>query len=487
MLTMSPRLRTWTVATIAAMALGGCARNPVTGKSQLSLVSESQEIEMGRQSAQQVAQQIGLVNDPALQAYVQQVGLKMATTSERPNLPWSFQVVDDPAVNAFALPGGFIFVTRGILNHLNSEAELATVIGHEIGHVTAKHSVSQISRAQVAQIGLGVGMILSEDLRKYGQVAGTGLSLLFLKYGRDAENQADDLGFKYALNTGYDVREMSDVFVTLERVGTSSKQGRLPEWLSTHPNPENRIQKTDERLAALHRDLSNSVGNQEQYMQRINGLTYGLNPRQGFFRNSLFLHPDLKFQIEFPQGWNTQNLTQAVVAVSPDQDAAVQLTLAGQESPNVAARKFLSQEGIKAGRSASEDVNGNPAVSSYFQAQTQEGVVAGLVTFLSYGGNTYQLLAYTPDQKLTQYDGVFRRSLSSFSALRDPQALTVQPNRLVVERAPRIMTLDEFNRQFPSVIPIEELALINQLDDGSSKVVAGQPVKRVVGTQMAGS
>src|SRR3954469_4983882 len=144
-----------------AAGLLSCARNPVTGKSELALVSESQEIQMGQEASKDVAQTIGLYKDPKVEAYVAEIGKRMAAASERPNLPWEFHVVDDASVNAFALPGGFIYVTRGLLASINDEAELATVIGHEIGHVTNRHSVQQISKQQVAQLGLGVGSILS--------------------------------------------------------------------------------------------------------------------------------------------------------------------------------------------------------------------------------------------------------------------------------------------------------------------------------------
>src|SRR4029453_6420853 len=230
-------LRRLALAPLAFAA--GCARNPVTGKSELSLVSESQEIEMGKQSAQQVAQSIGYYQDPALQSYVSEIGMKMAKASERPNLPWEFHGVNDASVNAFALPGGFILVTRGLMTAINDEAELATVVGHEIGHVTNRHSVQQISKAELAQLGLGVGSILSSDIAKFGQLASAGLSVLFLKYSRDAENQADQAGFRYALNQDYDVREMTKVFTTVDRISQTSGGGKLPEWLSTHPAPEN--------------------------------------------------------------------------------------------------------------------------------------------------------------------------------------------------------------------------------------------------------
>ena len=459
-----------------------CARNPVTGKNELSLVSEGQEIQMGQQAAQEVGQSIGYVNDKALQDYVAAIGKKMAAQSERPNLPWEFHVVNDAAVNAFALPGGYIFVTRGLLGAITNEAELASVLGHEIGHVTARHSVQQISKAQLAQLGLGLGSVLSSDIAQFAGLASQGLGILFLKYGRDAENQADELGFRYALNQNYDVREMDDVFQTLQRESElAGGQGRLPEWLSTHPNPENRIVKTDQRLDTLHKDLSKAIRNEQGYMQRIQGLTYGDDPRQGFFEGNTFYHPDMRFQLEFPEGWQTQNTPSAVVGVSPQQDAIVQLGLAGQTPPRQAAQQFLSQEGVQAGDASTSNVNGNPAATSYFQAQTQQGAVQGIVSFISYSGQTFGLLAYTGQGKLQQYDGTFRNTIGSFSQLRNQSALSVKPNRIEVVRIPREMTLSQFDQQYPSTIPIEELAIINQLDGPDSVIPAGREVKRVTG------
>lgn len=465
-----------------ALVLGeGCARNPVTGKSELALVSESQEIEMGRQAAQEVAQSIGFVDNPGIQAYVSRIGLKMAKASERPDLPWEFHVVNDASVNAFALPGGFIYVTRGLMTYVNNEAELATVVGHEIGHVTNRHSVQQISKAQLATLGLGIGSIVSPTVAKFGQIASTGLGILFLKYGREAENQADKAGFRYALNQNYDVREMASVFGTLNRVGEAAGGGQLPEWLSTHPNPENRIEKTEARLDTLHADLAHAVIDRDQYLQQIRGLVFGDDPRQGYFRDNRFLHPQLRFQLAIPQGWRAQNTPQAVVAVSPQQDAIFQLSLAGNATPDQAASQFLSQQGVQPGQQSRSSVNGLPATSSYFQAQTEQGAIQGLVTFVSYGGNTYGLLAYTPAGKLGSYDGVFRELIGSFSELRDPAALNVHPARLELVRLPRDMTLAQFNAQYPSTIPIEQLAIINEVEGAASEMPAGRTIKRVTG------
>ncbi|HLL48728.1 MAG TPA: M48 family metalloprotease [Longimicrobiaceae bacterium] len=475
------------LAALTTTAAGGCAVNPVTGERQLSLVSESQEVQIGQQAAQEAAQSIGLVEDPALQAYVQRIGAGLAARSERPNLPWSFRVVDDPTPNAFALPGGPIFVTRGLLGIVNSEAELASVLGHEIGHVTARHSVTQISRAQLAQIGLGVGSVLFPGAaQQLGGLASGGLQLLFLSYGRDAERQADDLGFRYARGEGYDVREMADVFRALERVGETEGRSPLPSWLATHPAPAERIRAVEARVDTANLPAG-LVGRRAEYLQRVDGLVYGDDPRKGYFRDGVFLHPELRFRIAFPQGWATQNLPQAVTAVSPRKDAIMQLILAeGAGSPEAAAQRFFSQ-GVQQGQTGRETVNGLPAVVGYFRAQTQQGVVDGVAAWVSYGGRVYQVIAYTGGGQLGAYDRVFRQTLGSFAQLSDPQALGVQPSRIRVVRVDRRMTLAEFNQRFPSAIPLPELAVVNGVADANSVLPAGSQAKRVVaGTAGAG-
>lgn len=482
---MAPTLR-WLqrklliAAALSTTPLAGCAVNPVTGQRQLSLVSESQEIQIGQQASQEAAQSIGLVEDPALQDYVQRIGAGLAARSERPNLPWSFRVVDDATPNAFALPGGYVFVTRGLLGVVNSEAELASVLGHEIGHVTARHSATQISRAQLAQIGLGVGSILFPGAaQQLGGLASGGLQLLFLSYGRDAERQADDLGFRYARSQGYDVREMADVFAALQRVGEAEGQSPLPSWLSTHPAPAERIRAVQARLdtASLPAGLA---GRRAEYLQRIDGLVYGENPRNGFFQGGVFLHPELRFRVAFPQGWATQNLPQAVTAVSPRQDAVMQLVLAeGAASPEAAAQRFFAQ-GVQQGQTGRETVNGLPAVVGYFRAQTQQGVVDGVAAWISYGGRVYQVISYTGSGQLGAYDALFRQTVGSFAQLTDARALAVQPSRIRVVRVDRRMTLAEFNQRYPSTIPLAELAIANGVADGNAVLEAGTQAKRVV-------
>jgi predicted Zn-dependent protease len=461
-------------ALLLAAALSACVRNPVTGKRQLSLVSKDQEIALGKEGAAQVEQSIGKYPDPQVQAYVESVGKRMAAASERPDLPWRFTVLDDPTVNAFALPGGPVFVTRGILTYMTSEAELASVMGHEIGHITARHSAEQLSKAQLAQLGLGVGMIFSEDLRQYGQLAGVGLQLMFLKFGRDAERQADELGFRYMVGQRYDPREMAQVFRMLDRQSAKEGGGRLPEWLSTHPDPGGRAEKAAERAAGV-KDLEGRRVEREAYLARLAGMTFGENPRQGFFQGNAFLHPDLRFRVDFPDGWQKQNTAAAVVAVSPQKDAAIQLSPAGKLSPEEARAKFFSQQGVKPLALA-----GAAGAGSAFEAQTEQGALRGLVSFVAHGGTTYQLVGFAVAEKADGYVPAFQRSFATFGPLTDPAALSVQPARIELVKVPRDMTIAEFHAQFPSSVPADVVAIANGLAEGE-KLEAGRTAKRIVG------
>ena len=483
---MGTNRRTLAAATtfVGLMIVVACATNPVTGRRELALVSEAQEIEMGRQGSADVIAGFGLHPDRGLQAYVNRIGQALAARTERPQLAWEFHVIDDGAVNAFALPGGYIFVTRGLLTHMVNEAELASVLGHEAGHVAARHSVQQISRQQIASLGLGLGSVLSPVVAEYGQVVGAGLGLLFLKYSRDHENQADDLGFRYALGAGYDTREMISVFEMLQSDARLSGSGRLPEWQSTHPDPGNRIEAVRAMVAASPQNFSSMKVGGDEFLRQIDGMVYGADPRAGYFKGSLFIHPELKFVLQFPDGWRTLNANDAVTGISAAQDAVIQLRGA-QGSAAEAARGFFGQEGLRAGAQSQVTIHGNRAYTGEFTAETsQGGSVHGLATFIEYGGSTWGIVAYAVAERFASYRPAFQRSAGSFDRLTDPVALAVQPLRLRIDKAPRAMTLQQFNAQLPSSISLAELAMINGLDE-RAQLRAGQSIKRVIGTPVA--
>jgi len=477
---MTPFTRLTALAGLGALA---CATNPATGSRQLMLISESQEIAMGREYDQEVAASIGVYADSGLQRYIQQFGARLAATSERPNLPWTFHVVDDPVVNAFALPGGYIYVTRGILAHLNSEAELAGVVGHEIGHVTARHSVSQMSKQQLAQIGLAVGTIASPEFERFAGLASAGLGVLFLKYSRDAERQADDLGLRYMRRVNYDAREMPHVFEMLTRVSQAQGGGRVPQWLATHPDPENRRGRIEQEIGALPQSFSGTLVNRDAYLRRLDGLVFGNNPREGYFKDSQFFHPELRFRVTFPEGWTTSNTKQAVVAVSPQKDALVELSLAKQPTADAAARAFLAQRGFTGGYPVRMSVGGLPAVSAAFAAATESGTLRGTALFVEHGGAVYRLVGYATEARWPAVQVVAERALQGFARLTDPAALAVQPQRVDIVRLDQRTTIEEMARQRPSPVSAATLALINQVEPQTA-LEPGRLVKWIVGSAL---
>lgn len=471
-----------TLAAAVSLALiSGCATNPATGRRQIMLVGEAQEIAMGQEADREVASSLGLYPDEALQAYVAGLGKALAATGERPSLPWTFRVVDDPTVNAFAIPGGFIYVTRGIMAHLNSEAELVSVLGHEIGHVTARHTVSQITKSQLATLGLVAGMIVRPELARFGDLAQAGMQLMFLKFGRNDEQQADDLGLRYMTRRDYDPREMVQVFSVLDRLGETSAQGRLPSWLSTHPAPANRAQRIQSEIQTQR--LTGTRVDQAGYLQRLDGIMFGENPREGFFEGAVFFHPDLRFQLRFPAGWKTQNQRQAVGAISPQEDAIVVMTLVPGASADQAANEFLRQQGLRAAGAERANIHGLPAVTALFEAVTEQTQIAGRAAFVEYDDKVYRLLGYTPSQRWRNYDRVFADSLASFAPLTDRRYLDVQPKRMKVVPVNQPMTVDELARRHGSTVSTSVLALINQVPAGGS-LPAGQPAKVVVGGRL---
>ena len=469
-------------AAVALLSLSACAVNPATGGRMFSLVSEGQEIEMGQQAMLEVDATMGLYEDPALQAYVDSVGQAMATVAERPDLPWTFKVVDDPVINAFALPGGPVYLARGIMAYFNSETEMASVLGHEIGHITARHSVEQISRAQLMQIGLVASVVLVPELRPFGDALGGGLGMLFLKFGRDDESQSDELGFRYMTRLGYDPQGAVDMFEILERQRDTSG-GVIPEWQSTHPDPGNRVLAAQQRIASSQ--IDGGIVRRDEYMRHIDGMMFGKDPAQGFFVEGRFVHPDLRLQFRFPEGWATQNAPTSVIAQSPDRDAVMQVTLAQGSTPEEAASAFFDQQGIERTGSRSRTVNGLRAVQGTFRVTGEQGTLDGQVLFVKHRDLVFRFMGYTTTSRMGTYAVTFERSLESFAPMNEERWINLQPRRLEIVRVPDEMTVERFFQRFPSTVSLEMVRLINGWEEGHV-IPAGGLAKRVVGEGVPG-
>jgi predicted Zn-dependent protease len=391
-------------------------------------------------------------------------------------------VVDDPAINAFAIPGGFIYVTRGLLAHLTSEAQLASVVGHEIGHVTARHTAAAMSQQQLIGLGLAAGSMASSQVAKYAGTANQALGILYLKFSRDNESQADQLGLRYMRRASYDPREMPGVFVMLDREDKAAGNvGQLPTWLETHPSPANRVAAISAQIAALPQDFSGTSVNRDAYERLLDGLVFGNNPRQGFFTGSQFSHPDLQFRITFPAGWTTHNGAEAVVAVSSQGDGAIELSQASEPSADAAARAFVAQEGITGASTTRLSLTGGlPAVSAPFVAATEQGTLRGTVLFVEYGGAVYRIVGYAPEARWPSYQGIAESAERSFQRLTDPAALNVQPQHVDIVTLVRATTIAQLARERASPATTSTLALINQVEV-DTPFTSGRLVKWVIG------
>jgi len=460
----------------------GCVKNPVTGKPQISLISESEEVAMGRQAAQQVRMEFGFVDKPAAQQYVDRLGGQIARVSDRPDLEWHFAVVDSHVVNAFALPGGWIYVTRGLLEYVENEGELAAVLGHEVAHVTYRHSVEQISRAQLTQLGLGLGSILSPTFGQFANVAATGLGLLFLKFSRDDEREADRLGLRYAARAGYDPRQAADFFGVLDRLSAARDKEALPGWLMTHPDPGERSSTSRQTAQTLIQELKLdarrlAVG-RNIHLARIDDLVFGENPRHGFTRDNVFYHPDLRFRIRLPQGWTAENTRSAVISTAPNESAQLQLSVASGATSVQQYVQQLAASGYRAEEGRFTEINGNPAFIGIYVVRGQLGNYPALTAFVEYRQLVYQILCVATS--LPPYQSEFQQTIASFQALTDPQILRVQPDRIDIRTPSGGQTLAQIAREIGNPrISATELSLLNRIPPDRA-ISSGTPIKVVV-------
>ena len=478
-----------------AMLFGpGCTmdRNPVTGKRQLMGFSWSQEQQIGQQADAEIVQEYGLYDDPELQAYVTRVGQKVLAESELRetnaaaqyrNTQFTFRVLNSPVVNAFAVPGGYVYVTRGLLTHLDNEAQLAVVLGHEIGHVAARHSARQAAKAQLGQLGLMAGAIIGSTVLENPQVAeqlvglsGQAMQLLMTKYSRDAEREADQLGVGWAAERGYDAAESAAFFQSLKRIGERDGM-RLPAWQSTHPDPGEREQ-TVKMIAAKNTPPGAILSKgEDEFLKHVDGVIVGDDPREGFVSGNTFYHPELRFQFPVPQGWKVQNDRTAVMMTSPNRDAAMVFELTGARSAQEAAQKLSATQGLQITDSKPTRVNGQSAMAVVGQGNTQQGAVGLLNYFIEYSGRVYSFRGMTSAQRLSGYTGQFQRAMTGFNRVTDPDIIAVKPARLAVVTAERTAPFASFlpTSDIPGMTT-QDVAILNQVQMEQT-IAAGTKLK----------
>jgi predicted Zn-dependent protease len=462
-------MRRIVVAIAGTLLLTHCAKNPVTGSKDFVLMSEQQEIQMGAQAHKDVMQEYGLVENPELQAYVTRVGKGLASKSHRPNLDWHFTVVDSPEVNAFALPGGYIYITRGIMSYLNSEAELAGVLGHEIGHVTARHGVRQQSAATAAGLGAILGSILVPGMDNQ---AGASLlqqlsQSLVAGYGRDHELESDRLGAEYLAKTAYNPQAMVEVIGVLKNqelydIELAKKEGREPRRyhgvFDTHPSNDTRLKQVVGE--ANKYKVANPREGREEFIRAMNGVYFGDSPDQGVIRSNALLHEKLGISVQFPQGWRVQNQPDRVVAINTQGTALVEL----KPGPKNAQPMDTLQKGLKLDQGARYEqgnVNGNPAA---FAAGAQQGKPV-LVAAINFNNTQYLLAGMAKDgATYNQNRTALKDSINSFRSISQQERQLAKPHVIRVIQAQPGMTIASLAAQSPLGWSAEpQLRLMNDL------------------------
>lgn len=466
-----------------------CATNPVTGKRQIMLVSEGQEIQMGAQYDPEVMATFGEYEDEDLLAFIREQGNAMGRISHRPELEYHFRILDSPVVNAFAVPGGYLYFTRGMLAQLNNEAELVGIIGHEMGHVTARHSASQQSQAQLGQLAMIGGMIASEQFARYAQFAMQGMELLFLKFSRDHEREADRLGAEYSSKVGYDAHKMADFFQVLNKMHMADEQGGVPTFLSTHPNPADRYNAVHQNADRWQNNLDNPEWkvNADNYLKMIDGMVYGEDPRQGYVEGNVFYHPEMRFSFGFPPGWKLQNSPLQVVMAPENGRALTVFALSRQKDLQAAAQETISQMGLTYQDGQNTTVNGLPALATFskqypqsqYQSSSQQPAISVLSYYINYNNTIYAFHGVSQEADFNYFRNALESTMRSFSRLTDPAKINVKPKRIIVKSVSRTGKLsDVFASLGVAGDRMAEMALLNNMEL-SDRVQAGKLVKIV--------
>lgn len=464
---------------LTVLVISNCARNPVTGKRQVVTMSENQELAMGQEADPQIIAQFGLYPDSSVQRYMQREGQQMAALSHRANISYGFRVLNSNVINAFAIPG-YVYFTRGILAHFNNEAQFQGVLGHELGHIAARHSVVQQRNQLLGQIGILAGAIFSPQFGQFAEAASQGLGLMLLKNSRDDEREADRLGVEYSTKAGFDATEMAEFFNTLKRQGEQSGAQPLPNLLSTHPDPGERNQ-TVAQLATQWKQqtgLTNPQINRETYLRMLDGMVYGEDPREGFVEASIFYHPELRFQFPIPQGWRHQNTPQMVQMAPTDGRAMMMLTLAQGTSLQQAATAALQQYNLQQTNSQQTTINGLSALMVESQQQQQNGgILRALSSFIQYNNNIYHIIGVTSAMDYNAYSQYFLGTMQNFRTLTDASKLNRQPERIRLRTVTTAATLEQVLRGFN--IPtarLNEFAILNGMNL-TDRVAAGTLIK----------
>ncbi len=455
-------------------------QNPVSGNKRAYAYSWQQEIQIGKEVDQEIVSQYGLYDDDQLDEYVVNLGEELLEVSHMRregaaemfrNTEFTFRVLDSPVVNAFALPGGYVYVTRGLMAHLNNEAQLAVVVGHEIGHVAGRHASQRALTQTLGQVAVIGGSILGQELlglpgESLLNLSSQAAQLLFMSYSRDHERESDRLGVEYSAKKNYVAAEGAEFFTSLRRISEKAGQS-IPNMLSTHPNPGEREQ-TIPRLANEWREqgYEQTIFGTERYMQMLNGMVYGDNPRNGYVTDGRFVHPDLEFYYPVPQQWRVINQPSQVVLVKGEGEAVMIMRI---DSQNSTARESISQFVNQDGFTLRE--RGETQSSDRWTAHQAEGTIEqdgnllGVHVYaVEFQNRIYRFINYSLEAAFERHKEDFSFVTSAFDQLTDESILNIQPVRLQIVEADQRKTFRQYlPDQLPMDLEHEDIAIMNQV------------------------
>jgi predicted Zn-dependent protease len=428
---------------ICALILASCATNPVTGRREFMVVSEQQEQALGDQAHPQVIEQFGIYDEkPELNRMVDQIGRQVAAVSDRPDLKWRFTLLDTPMVNAMALPGGYIYVTRGILERMNSEDELAGVIAHEIAHVTGRHAAQRISQSQLAQLGMMVGSILAGPAatQAYGSLVQLGAGLLFQRYSRQQETQADLLGTAYMTEAGFNPVGAEQMLQALQRL-EKGEVSSLERYFVDHPDPAKRVREVQSQIANL-RTASPSIGTspieREPFLTRLDGMITGNSTLQTTIRDNVVYQRRYGIILPVPEGWVGRAGTGDLFAMSPPkvrntafvaQEVPVR-KLQGFRDAQSAIRAQLQKMGLRyRGSTQASTRTGERFAIDVWSGGTSSGSVMVESTQFVEGDQVVVFLMLTP---ATGRSASVLASMLGRMSIDRGQARTAQPARMEI-------------------------------------------------------
>ena len=436
-----------------AGALSGCETfdNPVTGRREVVLMSAADDREIDAQAAQQIEAQMGLVRNEALTAYVERVGQRVAEHSPRKDVIYSFGVVEMDEPNAFALPGGHIYVSRGLLVVTNSEAELANVLGHEVAHVAARHAARQDAHVKT----LGLSSLLS-DLMSGGSEelpASESISGHFVaRYARNQEREADRIGQEITAKAGIDPIGMARFLGTLDNLTKLQYGGsQLQGYFASHPAVPERVAEATTAAQVRHwrgergtgaqqtgfgQASTQTGGGRDEYLAQIEGMVVGRPASEGVFQEDRFTHPDLGFSLRFPPGWKTHNESAQVLGISPRGDGIVMLQLEAKgDDPAAAARSFATDQGLVLQHPQDLKINGLPAHRADTRFDSSVGRIEAEITWIAFEGTVYRLIAGMDPGATPKYQVLFRRFAHSFRPASEADRNGIDEQRLRIARA----------------------------------------------------